>query len=122
MIDNARSDDGSDKYIVSEKLAEGAVLTGIGRMANIDQVAIQVARKYGDAAQSFTFSRVWTLPRTILKLCPVPLALVNVSFLVVDADITAEDLLVGFPTLRHIGVDTKTFLEEKGDVLDGADC
>lgn len=51
-----------------------------------------------------------------------PLALVNVTFLVADADLSAEDLLIGLPVLQHLGVDSKTLLEERRDLLDGADC
>lgn len=33
-----------------------------------------------------------------------------------------EDLLIGLPVLRHLGVGTKTLLEVRSDLLDEADC
>lgn len=117
-----RPDDGSDESIVSSKLAEKAVLNGIGKMSKIPLVKLQVALKEGEEAKEFSFSRSWTTPRTILQLSSGPLALVNVTYLVADAQLAVEDLLIGLPILKHLGIDTKTLLEERRDLLDGADC
>lgn len=122
MTANGRTDDGSDESIVSSRFAEKAVLNGIGKMTKIDKVSLQVALKEDETAQSFTFSRRWTPPRTVLRLVAGPLALVNVTFLVADADLAVEDLLIGLPVLQHLGVDTKSLLENKRDVLNGTDC
>ena len=43
-------------------------------------------------------------------------------FFVPDDELAADDMLIGLPVLRHLGIDRKTLLEEKRDVLDGADC
>lgn len=44
------------------------------------------------------------------------------TFLVADANLAVEDLLIGLPVLQHLDIDTKTLLEQKRDVLDGFDC
>lgn len=51
-----------------------------------------------------------------------PLALVNVTFLVANADLAVEDLLIKLPVLQHFGVDTETLSEERRDFLDDSDC
>lgn len=89
MIANGRTDDGTDESIVFSKFAERSVLNGIGKMTKIDKVSLQVALKDAYCAQSFTFSRTWTPPRTVLRLTAGPLALVNVTFLVADANFAA---------------------------------
>lgn len=91
-------------------------------MRKIDQVAIQVSLKDGDTAQTSTFSRIWTLLLKLLKLSSDPLSLVIVSFLIAEADIAEEELLIGLLVLHHLDIDTKTLLEEKRDVLHGSDC
>lgn len=122
MIANGRSDDGSVEYIVYEKLAERVVLNGIGRMTKMVQVAIHVSLKDGEKAQNSMFYGIWTPPRTILKFSAVPLTLINVSLLVADADLAAEDVLIGLPVLRHLGVDANLCSQKNRGVLDGADC
>ena len=119
---NGRTDDGSDESVVSSTFAESAVLQGIGTMTNIDKVSLQVALKDSSKAQSFSFSRTWTPPRIIFQLFTGTLALVNVTFLVADDELASEDLLIGLPILRHLGIDSKTLLEQKRDLLDGIDC
>lgn len=39
-----------------------------------------------------------------------------------DADLAAENPLIGLQVLEHLGVDTKPLLEESQDLLDGSDC
>ena len=68
-------------------------------MSKIDKVTVQVALKEGTNAQQFTFSRSWTVPRVVMHLAAGQRALLNVRFLVADADITGEDLLLGEPIL-----------------------
>lgn len=46
----------------------------------------------------------------------------NVTFLVADADLAAEELLIGLPLLRHLGANTKTLLERQREKLGGSDC
>lgn len=122
MTARGRADDGSDETIVSSSFVERAVLNGIVKMMKVEKVVFQVALKDGDATQSFSFSRTWTPPRTILRLAAGPLALVNATFYVADAELSAEYLLPGLPVLQHLGSDTKTLLEQKRVVLDGYDC
>lgn len=49
-------------------------------------------------------------------------ALLNVEYLVADANLAVEDLLIGLAVLRHLGVDTKTILEKLHDLLYRSDC
>lgn len=50
------------------------------------------------------------------------LFLLNVEYLVVDAELAVEDLLIGFPVLLHSGLYTKTLLENRRDFIYGRDC
>lgn len=95
---------------------------GSVRFAAITPIRLTVALKSGEEAQSFTFSRSWTSPRTVLHLASGRLALVNVTFLIPDDDLACEDILIGLPVLRHVQVDTRTLLENNRAILDGADC
>lgn len=71
--------------------------------------------------KSYTFSRLWTPPRTVLNaaISAGSQALLNVEYPVADADLSVEDILVGFPVLRHMSVNEKTLLEQRRDLLDG---
>lgn len=57
-----RCDYGSDESIASPKLAEQAVLNGIGRINAIPAVSVKVALTKEKEAPKFTFSRSWTVP------------------------------------------------------------
>lgn len=48
--------------------------------------------------------------------------MVNVFILVTDADLVVGDLFTGLAILQLLGVDTKTLLEKRRDLLDGSDC
>lgn len=61
-----RCDDGVDESIVFPRLAESAVLIGIGKLKKINSVTVQVALKEKADAQKFIFSREWTVPRPLL--------------------------------------------------------
>ena len=83
---------------------------------------VQVALKCGEKAQTFTANREWIIPRIVLKLTAGPLALLNVSFLVTDAEISDEDLLIGRPVPQHSGIDTRTVMEAQQSSLTETDC
>lgn len=117
-----RCDDGSDETIASPSIAEKAVLKGIGRFEAITPVSIQVALTSSTEPETFTFSRKWLAPRIILELSTGRLALRNVSFLVADAHLSCEDILLGYPVLQHLGIDSRTLLERNRSILDGTDC
>lgn len=119
---HGRCDDGSDESISSPQLAQKAVVKGIGKMAAISPVTIQVALKESDTPASFTFSRLWTVPRLVLELSAGQMALINVEFLVADDEIACEDVLVGLPILRHLGIDSRTLLERNWSTLTETDC
>lgn len=116
------ADDGAGELIISSRIAEYTVQNGIGKKKNIAPVTLQVALKGGSDADKFTFSWSWTAPCTILKHAAGPLALRNQEYLVFDADLASEDRLLGLSVPRHLGVDTKTLLEECRDLLDGSNC
>lgn len=82
-----RADDGADVSIISGAVAEKAALNGIGKICKISPVTMQVALKDGAEAEKFTFSRTWTVPRTILKLWAGPLALFKLEHLDSDCDL-----------------------------------
>lgn len=117
-----RTDDGSDQSTISSKLAESAVCRGIGKMTPIDTISLQAALKDRKDVEKYSFSRSITVPRTVLHLAAGPLALVNVSFLVADGELAVQDLLFGLPVLQHLGVDSKTLVEQRHGSLDGFDC
>lgn len=117
-----RCDDGADESIVSPQLAESAVLSGIGKMKKIKPVTVQAALKESREAQTFTLSREWTVPRLLLHLSVGPLALLNISLLVADAELAENDLLIGQPVLKHLGMDSKTMLENNRAQLNETDC
>lgn len=119
---NRRADDGADESVVPSGIAEHAVFNGIGRMRKIVRARLQVALKDCNEAQILTWARIWTAPRIVLKLTAELHVLLNVEFLNADAELAAEDLLIGLPALRHLGVDTKTLLENRRDSLHVYDC
>lgn len=116
-----RAEDGSNDLIVSSQIAELAVLNGIGRVSKIQPVWLQVAIIIGADDEAFTFSRTWTLPRTVLKLSAGPLVLLCLKYHVADSDLAAEELFISLLVLQFLGIDTKTILEERRDLLDDSD-
>lgn len=52
-----------------------------------------------------------------MNLSAGSLALINITYLVVDDDLAIEDLLIGLPVIQHLGIENKTPLEELQDVL-----
>lgn len=94
MKGSGRCDDGSDDSIATSKLAQQAVLKGIARLEAIDPVSIQVALTSTDKPESLTFPRVSKVPRLILERSTGRLALTNISFLLSDAALSSEDVLI----------------------------
>ena len=118
-----RCDDGCDDSIVSAEVAEKASILGIGRITKIPMMHILLPLKQNDTkAISFQCQRTWTVPRTVLTLSSGQLALCNISYLVVDGDLTEEQMLIGLPVLQHLKVDTRTLLEQNRNQLDETDC
>ena len=116
------AEDGSEKTIISPTLTKKTVLNGIGKIKAILPINLCVALKKGDIPQDFSFSRSWTVPKTVLHLSSDQLALKHVTFLVLDDDLANEDLLIGLPVLEHVKVDTRTLLEQNRAQFDGSDC
>lgn len=99
MTANERTDNGSNQLNVSQKFAEQAVLNGIGKMKTIEKIRLQVALKEEENGQTLTFSRAWTLQRTILTLIAGTLALKNFTLLVGDASMAGKELVIGLSVL-----------------------
>lgn len=97
------------------------MIAGIGHVKPIKKVELISALKKGNEAQSFSFSRMWCVPRTVLQLSSGWLAILNVSYLVADDELSGEGLPIGRPVLEHLKVDTKRILEENRATLDGID-
>ena len=121
MDGHGRCDHGSDVTIVSSRIAESAVVRGIGRLRKIKEVSAKAALKDKEDVQECSFSISWTAPRLVMELAPGQLKLLNVTFLVAD-DLAEEDLLIGFPVLGHLGFDSITMLENNRSSLDASHC
>ena len=117
-----RCDDGSDETLISPRIAERAALQGIGKINSIAKVSVQVALKEDSSAETFTFSRSLSVPRTLMDLSSGQLELLNFTFLIADGDLADEDLLIGQPILAHLGIDSRTMLENNRSSLDVTDC
>lgn len=92
---NGRADDGSDESIFSAQIAVRPDFNGVGKIGKVKPITLLVALKTDTGTQSFTFSRTWTPPRTVLKLSAGPVALLIVNFLVADAILTSQGILFG---------------------------
>lgn len=90
------------------KIAEHAVLNGMGKMTKIDSATLQVVLKDSTEAEKLKYSLIYAAPQTVLRLATGSPALLNVEFLVADAERTVEDLLIGLPVHRHLSVDAMT--------------
>lgn len=73
--------------------------------------------KEGKEAEAFSFSRSWTASRIILHLAVGKIDLLNVTFLVADAEKARRDLLIDLPILRQLDMDSETFLENNSSSL-----
>lgn len=94
-----RCDDGSDDTIISPKMAERAAIAGIGKISSIVPVTLQAALMDGEAAQTFKFYRTWSCSRVVLQLGVGKFALLNVTFLVADGNLSTGDPIIGLPVL-----------------------
>ena len=120
---SGRCDDGADDSVVSKSLAEKAVATGIGHIEQIPKTEVLMPVLNTDQKPiSFSSTKVWKVSRTILHVISGPLALCNVSYLVINGELAPEQLLIGRPVLKHLGVDTSTLLDKNRLSLDGHDC
>lgn len=108
-----RAGDRIDESISSPKLVKKAVLNGIGKLAEIDRISVQVALRNSSSAETFPLSRTWTPPRVVLKLSTGPFVLVNATFPVSKADLSGQELLIRLPVLHHLGVDINNLLEHR---------
>lgn len=88
----------------------------------ITSVIIQVTLSTTGKAGEFTFSRDWHVPRLVLELSSGRLAVCNITFMDSDASLAIEDILIGLPILRHLGIDSWSLLECNCAKLNGTDC
>lgn len=117
-----RCDDGNDDSIASPCKAEKAVLKGIEKLKAVPTVSVQVALRKEGEGNIFTFSRSWTVFRSALHLLSGLLALLNITFLVSGDDLVCEDILIGYPDLKHLRIDSNTLQDVIRSTLDGTDC
>lgn len=115
-------DVGSDESIASSPLEQAAGAQCIVRITAITPINIQISLRDSGTPASFTFSRTWHVPCLVLQLSERQRAFLNVTFCVADDETTGEDLLVGLLVLCHLGIDSRTLLEQKWSSLDGTDC
>lgn len=116
------ADDGSDETTALSKFSTNCVLSGIGKYSKIEPCKIHVALKENNEARTFKFSKTLTMPRFVLFLTVAPLAFCNVTFLVPEDELAAEDVLLGLHLLKTLRIVIKKMLEEYHENLDGADC
>lgn len=83
---------------------------------------VHVALKDKTEAQTFTFSRKWTVSGFFLYLSVGPFALLKVTFLVASAESAENDLPIGQPALQHLEIDSKTMLENNRAKLNKSGC
>ena len=123
LVTEGRCDDGCDDSMVSSELVQKGALMGIGRVRKIPTMEIIMPiKEEGSKPIKFTCDRTWTIPRTVLTLSSGQLALCNISFLVVNGNISKEQLLIGLPVLQHLRIDTRTLLEQQQSQLHETDC
>lgn len=101
----------ADESIVFHGTAESAVLRDVEKLRKIKPVVVQVALKEHKEAQIFTFSHKWTVSRLLHYLSVGLLVLFNVYFIVADNELAENDLVIGQPILKHLGICSKTMLE-----------
>lgn len=94
----------------------------VERMVAITPIKIQVASKETENPATFSFSHSWYEPLLVLILSSGKISLLNVPFLVAEEETVCEDLLPGFPLLRHLVIGSRIPLEQNWGSLGGRDC
>lgn len=100
-----RIEDGADESITSAKLAKSAVRNGIYKIKLLKVLTVEVAPRDTKTAPKFTFSMEWAVLCLTRHLSVGPGALLNVSFLVADAELAENNLFIGQLVLMHLGSD-----------------
>lgn len=59
--------------------------------------------------------------RLVLELWLDRMEHINIPFLISDVSLESGDICTGLPVLKHIGVDSRTWLERNRKQLDGTD-
>lgn len=80
-----RTNEETDEFIISSKVSEQIVINGIGKMKKIKSTNLLVVLTAGADAESFTFSRAWNPPWTILKLSAGTIAFMDLEYVVADS-------------------------------------
>lgn len=106
-----RCNEETDDTIVSPSIAEAFDLKNVGKLRNISAVELQGALKEGEKAHLFTAPRSCTVLCLILHLVVGQRALLNVTFVIEDADLAQGDLLSGLIVLRRLRIDLLAMLE-----------
>lgn len=118
-----RCDDGADDSLVSKGIVEKGVQMGIGHIQKIPRTEMPMPVLGKDTAPIvIECHRAWHVPRTILHVASGALALRHIVYLVIEGELTPENLVVGRPVLSHLGVDTETLLSQNRETLHEQDC
>lgn len=75
-----------------------------------------------DEPEKINFSGMWIIPLLVLEMSAGILSVNNLSFLVADACLYCENVLVVHTVLGNLGMYYRTLLEGNRSVLKGTDC
>lgn len=114
--------DCSHNSLVLLLVAEAVIIKIAGKLLAIAHVRIEDALRHEDKMQSLISFRSRLLPSLIIRTSSGQIALCNVSLLVVDNDLRCEDMLMLFPVLLHLCIDSNTWLDKYRTTLDETVC
>ena len=118
-----RFDDGSDDTLASASVAERAAKQNIGTLQPIPRTTLSMpVTSTSQPPSTFTCSRKWIVPRTMIEVASGNLCLLNIAYMVVDGELSTEDVLIGRPILEHLRIDTNTLILSNYDRINNTDC
>lgn len=104
------------------RIAEKAGLKNIGRFEAIPPVAIQVSLATSEGPKRFILFRKGLVPRIVKKLFAANLAFHNMFFLVANAHLACEHILLWCLFEQRFGIDLRTFIKRSYSIIDGGNC
>lgn len=123
MEATGRFDDGSDDSLASLSLAERARKQNIGTLVTTPKVTLTMPiTSASHPPTTFTCSRKWIVPRTIVEVSSGNLCLLNINYMVVDGELSTEDVLIGRRILELLKIDTNTLILSNYDRINNTDC
>lgn len=118
-----RCDDGADDSLASKSIAEKGALMGNEHIQSVPQTELQMTVLGQDTKPIIVeCHRIWKVPRTVLRVASGNLALLHISYLIIEGELSPENLLIGRPVLAHLGVDSSTLLYQNRLSLHEHDC